>query len=97
MFTKRNGLKTDVFDNKLNKDFFDYKYYNTDEKTGIHMEPLIRNNHGLLELQFNLSDAVLKGSSDSFDQIEEVISTYQLQFNMYRLFRDAYVRCKESE
>ena len=68
MFEMRQGMKNAMF-HGINKHSFDWKIYNN---------TLTHNSHNLLELQFNLSDAVLLGSGDSMEQIPEVISTYQV-------------------
>jgi hypothetical protein len=51
----------------LNQDSFDWKTY---------PKNITLNQYGLLEMQFNVSDATLKGSSDSIEDIGEVISRY---------------------
>lgn len=72
MFEIRSGLKYEMFNN-MNKHSFDWKMYN---------QSIARNDHDLLELKFNISDAILKGSGDSVVNMPEVISKYQLQFNL---------------
>ena len=79
MFEVRSGLKYDLFNN-INSHSFDWKMYK---------QQVVRNDHELLELKFNISDAVLKGSGDSVINMPEVISKYQLQFNEKKLYMDA--------
>lgn len=83
----RNGTKNSMY-NGINKHSFDWK---------ISKNSLALNSHNLLEMQFNLSDAVLLGSGDSIDQIPEVVSTYQVQFNHVKLNRDAYLSCLRNQ
>lgn len=71
--------------NNINMHSFDWKYYD---------QNLITNSHELLELKFNISDAVLLGSSDSVDKMPKIISKFQLQFNEKKLYQDAYNDCK---
>ena len=86
MFEVRTGLKYDLF-NKINSHSFDWRMYK---------QQIGRNNHELLELKLNISDAVLKGSGDSVEKMPEVISKYQLQFNQSKLHMDAYTQCKSN-
>ena len=39
------------------------------------------NDHGMLELKFDLKDGVLLGSGDSVKQTSEVINKYQVGFD----------------
>ena len=57
MFELRDGKKYTMF-NDINKHTFDWKIYNSSLKV---------NSHNLLELQIDISDAVLIGSGDSID------------------------------
>lgn len=84
LFEIRDGLTFSMFNN-INEHSFDWKYYGQNIET---------NGHNLLELKFNVSDAVLLGSSDSVDSIPEVTSKYQLQFNEKKLYQDAYNQCR---
>ena len=43
---------------------------------------LVMNNHGMLEIPIDLSDVVLGGTSNSIEQIEEIIPNIRLSFNM---------------
>ena len=58
---------------------------------------VITNEHSLLELKFNISDAILLGSGDSVQSMTEVISKYQLQFNNKKLMYDAFEKCKSND
>ena len=50
-----------------NQDLYTYKTY---------PKQLVTNGHNLLELKFNISDAVLLGSGDSIESMTEVVSKY---------------------
>jgi hypothetical protein len=65
IYTKE-GQKYDIFEN-VNPDIYTPKKYN---------KTLVENAHSLLELKFNLSDAVLEGSGDSVDFMKEVVNQY---------------------
>jgi hypothetical protein len=59
--------------NDINENIYSWKNYNNSE--------LITNEHGLLEMVFNLSDATLMGSSDHISRMKEVISRFQVRLN----------------
>jgi hypothetical protein len=54
--------------NSINANIFEWKKYNS---TILQM-----NSHDLLELQFDLSDATLMGSSDYIQKMPEVLTRY---------------------
>ena len=51
----------------------------------------------MYELLFNLTDATLKGTSNSVEPMAEVISKYQVTFNNFKLKEDAYNACKANK
>ena len=59
--------------NSINKNIFEWKKYNSSS--------LQQNSHGLLEMNFDISDATLQGSSDHIEKMTEVVSRYQLRLN----------------
>ena len=71
---KKTGQKYETYNN-INKNSIDYKMYDL-------KQDLIFNEHDMLELKFNLSDAVLLGSSESVSKTSEVINKFQLGFDM---------------
>jgi hypothetical protein len=56
----------------LNKDSLDWKVYPTN---------VTKNEYGLQELAVDLSDAVLMGTSDSIEYMDQLISRFQLRLN----------------
>ena len=52
------------------------------------------NEHNMLELKFNLSDAVLLGSGDSVKQTSEVLNKYKVSFDKNLLDLDSYKQCQ---
>lgn len=87
MFELRDGRNFSLY-NSINEDPFTWKKYNT---------TLIKNKHQLMELQFNLTDAELLGSADSFSQQPELTSRYQLYFNRFMLNKNAYHECQQNK
>ena len=86
MFELRTGRNFSMFNN-INTDAFTWKKYPTE---------IVKNQHDLLELKFNLSDAMLLGSGDSYQNIPELLSRYQLNFNLFKLKKDAYIQCRQN-
>ena len=56
----------------LNKDSQDWKVYPTN---------VTKNEYGLQELAVDLSDAILMGTSDSIEYMDQLISRFQLRLN----------------
>ena len=76
MFETKSKFEFETY-NGINENIYEWKGYN-DTK-------LIENSHGLLELQFDLNDATLMGSSNHLERITEVISRYQVRLNTTHL------------
>ena len=68
MFELKDGQSYKPFNN-INIDPFTWKEYNL-------TDALVKNKHDMLELQLNISDAVLKGSGSSVNKMKEVVSRY---------------------
>ena len=66
LFEIKKGRQYDIFNN-LNEDSFTYKSYN---------KILKMNDQQMMELQFNISDAVLLGSGSSIHLTEEILNKY---------------------
>lgn len=58
MFEKYDGFDYDVHNEHVNPTVYDWKTYNN---------TIVENGHNLLELQFDLNDAAIMGSKDTFD------------------------------
>ena len=55
------------------------------------------NSHGLLELHFNIADAVLLGTQQSIDKMAEVLNKFQIKAMINQIKKDAYfIGCKAS-
>ena len=72
MFELKDGQNYDVYNN-INKDPFTWKEYNN---TSVRF-----NNHQMLEMPITLEDAVLKGSENNVDLMQEVLSSYRVMFD----------------
>ena len=86
MFELKDGQDYNLYNN-INADPFTWKMYNISEQ-------LQENEHSMLEIRLDISDAVLMGSANSVKNLKEVISTYQVEFDNKMLRRDAYYDCK---
>ena len=53
---------------EINENIFEWKKYNSTK--------IRENAHGLLEMEFDLRDATLQGTSDYIEMMPEVISRY---------------------
>ena len=68
MFENKTGQSYETY-NDINTNSFEYKKY--DLKNSLMM-----NEHNMLELKINLTDAVLLGSGDSVKQTSEVLNKF---------------------
>ena len=82
MFENKTGQSYETY-NDINVNSFEYKKYAIQNS-------LVMNEHKMLELKFNLSDAVLLGSGDSVKQTSEVLNKFQLGFDKNILDQDSY-------
>ena len=71
------------YNTSINTDLDDWKYQEPIENTTV-------NDHGMVEFKIDLSDAVFKGSEESYDK---VVSTYQMRLNLSNFEADAYQAC----
>lgn len=46
-----------------------------------------------MEFQIPLSDAAIKGSEENINEVDQVLSTYQMRFNQTNFEADAYQIC----
>ena len=69
----------------INPTIYDWKTY---ENATLQV-----NNHNLMELKFDLSDATLLGSADYIEAMPEVVSRYQVRVNSAKLEEDAFTNC----
>jgi hypothetical protein len=46
-----------------------------------------------MELQIDLDDAILKGSEENINKVDQILSTYQLRINDTSRYGDAYLTC----
>jgi len=67
MFEIREGNMHEPY-NGINSDIYSWKEYKITE--------LITNSHGLLEIDFDLSDATLRGTSEHTELMTEVVNRY---------------------
>ena len=81
MFEIKDGQEYELY-NGINEDPFTWKTYNN---------TLVENEHGMLEIQIPTYDAVLLGSGQAKQQMQEVISRYQIAVDMDKIKRDAYM------
>lgn len=75
-------------DTSLNKDSLDWKVYPTN---------VTENQYGLQELAVDLSDAILMGTSDSIEYMDQLLSRFQLRLNHTHLKLEAYRSCKNGD
>ena len=71
-------------DNSINKDLNSWKLYENNQTI---------NAHGMMEFKIPLSDAAIKGSEANINEVDQVLSTYQLRFNQTNFEADAYQMC----
>ena len=67
MFETKSNFEFETY-NDINSNIYEWKEYNNTQ--------LVENSHGLLEMQFELDDATLMGSSNHLERMTEVISRY---------------------
>ena len=84
MFEKFKDQKYAPHDTSINKDLNEWRVYDNNQTL---------NDHGLMEMQINLSDAVFKGSEENINEVDQVLSTYQLRVNRTNYEADAYLTC----
>ena len=90
MFELKRGQEYSIYNKTINKDPFEYHKYDL-------QKALKMNQHGMLELQIELKDGVLLGSSDSVKQTSEVINKFRLGFDKKALYKDAYKKCLDNQ
>ena len=73
MFETKSNFEFETY-NDINSNIYEWKEYK-DTK-------LVENSHGLLEMQFELNDATLMGSSNHLERMTEIISRYQIRLNI---------------
>ena len=86
MFETKSNFEFETY-NDINSNIYEWKEYN-DAK-------LVENSHGLLEMQFELDDATLMGSSNHLERMTEVISRYQIRLNITHIRVQAVIACVE--
>ena len=67
MFEKFDGRNYTAHDTNVNKDLFSWKKYDSVIQV---------NSHGIYELNFNLSNAVIQGTAESIKKMDLVMSNY---------------------
>ena len=72
MFEKYKDQVYEELDPSINKDINSWKLYSNNQTI---------NEHGMMEFQIPLSDAAIKGSEENINEVNQVLSTYQLRFN----------------
>ena len=88
MFQVKNGQDYRMFKN-INPDPFTWKEQDM-------VKAIKRNQHDMVELVVDISDVELKGSSSSVDKMAEVISTFKLTLDTFKIKKDAYASCKKN-
>ena len=89
MFELKNGQQFQLFES-VNKDAITWKYYNLSNS-------LNKNQHDIMELNLNISDAALLGSGSSINKSNEIISTFKVSLNNPRLYKEAYNGCRRDK
>ena len=84
MFEMKDGQTYSIFNNS-NEDAFTWKQYDL-------AASLYYNAHEMQEVKFNVSDAVLLGSTSSVEKLPEIISRFRVNLNMQKLYYDAYFK-----
>jgi hypothetical protein len=84
MFEKYKNQSYEELDPSINKDINSWKQYDNNQTI---------NEHGMMEFQIPLSDAAIKGSEENINEVNQVLSTYQLRFNQTNFEADAYQMC----
>ena len=84
MFKKINRFSYSTF-NDINPDLNTWKKYET---------KMVKNGQSMNEIQLDISDAVLNGTTESFDQMQTVIPEYQVKFDSKRFHRDILDACR---
>mmetsp|Transcript_11455 Transcript_11455/g.17256 ORF Transcript_11455/g.17256 Transcript_11455/m.17256 type:complete len:177 (+) Transcript_11455:261-791(+) len=85
MFETKNGSKYMTY-NGINDDIFTWKSYENSTE-------VVENNHNLLELKFDLSDAVLMGTENHLEKMNQVISRYQIRVDQNLVKQDSLKEC----
>ena len=55
-------------------------------------DSLTVNNNGMIELKIDSSDAILKGSKDSYKDVQQVFNRYHLRADAFKLEKDSYFK-----
>lgn len=50
----------------------------------------------MLEFQIPLNDASIKGSEENVNEVDQVLSTFQMRFNQKNFEADAYLMCQNN-
>ena len=82
----KNGFRP--LDTNLNPSTSVWKTYDT---------VIQKNEFGLDEIAFNLSDVILQGSSDSIEYMDQVASRLQVRFDGKKTWTDAYKACRDDK
>ena len=84
MFEKYKDQVYEELDPAINKDINSWKQYENNQTI---------NAHGMMEFKIPLDDAAIKGSEENINEVDQVLSTYQLRFNKTNFESDAYEMC----
>jgi hypothetical protein len=84
MFEKYKDQVYEELDPAINKDINSWKLYENNQTI---------NAHGMMEFKIPLGDAAIKGSEENINEVDQVLSTYQLRFNQTNFESDAYEIC----
>ena len=85
MFETKEGPRVSTYGG-VNEDVYSWKQYNGTGNTTV-------NSHGLKELEFDLSDATLKGTNNHLSKMPQVVSRYQIRFDSKMLKVNAMLNC----
>jgi len=87
MFESKDGNVYDLVNRTINPDQLTWKEYDLGST-------LFKNPYDMVELQLNLTDASLRGSSASIMKSPEYLSHYKVSLNRFQVYQDAYLNCK---
>lgn len=91
--TKYMQIETLIY-TKSGQKYAPYKKVNQDLYSPLKFNnTILVNDHEIKELKFNLSDAVLEGSGDSVDLMQEAVNQFILTFDRNQLGRDSFFKC----
>ena len=88
MYENKKGNTYEPYDRKINPNSTTWRSYETEVR---------KNNFGLTEVNLNLSDAVMKGTDDSNNYMEQVTTRLQLRFNSKLAQINSYKSCASDQ